>query len=190
MGKKAVIVVDMINDFTTGVLGSEGAKRIRTPLNDFLTKARQNDLVVVYVHDSHIPEDPEMPVWGEHGMRGTKGSQIDPEVAPQDGDVVMPKQSYDAFNDTPLQNILRHHNVDEVWITGVATDICVQHTAWGAFRNKIPAVVLSDLTASIQDENHERGLEYIKNIYGHRIAPSSEMLRELEGEGETATASA
>lgn len=180
MGGKAVIVVDMINDFTTGVLGSEGARAIRKPLDDFLSKARKDGLQVIYVHDSHMPEDPEIPVWGEHGMRDTKGSEIDAEVSPKAHDVVMPKQFYDAFNETTLHNILRHHNVDEVIITGVSTDICVQHTAWGAFRNKIPATVLSDLTAAINEENHERGLDYMKTIYGTRIVTSDEVLEKLQ----------
>ncbi len=180
MGHKAIIVVDMINDFTTGVLGSEGARAIRRPLDDFLSKARKDGLRVIYVHDSHIPEDPEIPLWGEHGMRETKGSEIDPEVAPKSDDVVMPKQSYDAFNETTLHNILRHYNVDEVIITGVSTDICVQHTAWGAFRNKIPATVLSDLTAAINKDNHQRGLEYMKAIYGTQIATSDEVVHTLQ----------
>lgn len=173
---KGIIVVDMIHDFIDGKLGSEGAQAIREDMAAFLDEARAADIPIVYVHDAHIEEDPEMAVWGEHAMAGTKGSEIDPMVSPEPHDTVMPKHFYDAFNDTVLHNILRAKDVDEVAIVGVSTDICVQHTAWGAFRNHIPATVLSDLTAAIESDKHENALVYMQEIYGTRVQTSEEWL--------------
>ncbi|WP_153232382.1 isochorismatase family cysteine hydrolase, partial [Ligilactobacillus salivarius] len=43
------------------------------------------------------------------------------------------KNRYSSFQNTNLDNYLRERRIDEVWIAGVCTDICVLHTAISAY---------------------------------------------------------
>src|SRR3954471_23386283 len=103
---KALIVIDMLDDFVTGVLANEEhAMRIVPAIQRLLDHARASeDWVVVYSNDAHEPGDPEIGVWGEHAMAGTPGAHVIPDLAPQGGpaEIVSPKRGYGAFDDTGL----------------------------------------------------------------------------------------
>nr|MDO8134922.1 isochorismatase family protein [Candidatus Njordarchaeum guaymaensis] len=69
--KPAVIVIDMINDFVTGVFKSERAKKIIPNIKALLDHARKQKIPVIYVTDAHLPNaDPEFDVWGSHAVAG------------------------------------------------------------------------------------------------------------------------
>ena len=54
MGKKAVIVVDILNDFVTGALGCDRARGIVAPTAKLLDEARKHGVYVIYSNDAHI----------------------------------------------------------------------------------------------------------------------------------------
>ncbi len=171
---KALLVVDMIHDFVDGKFGSEGARKIVPTVASLIRRFRE-DGIVVYLKDSHQQGDAEISVWGEHAMKGTWGSEIVEDIAPEDGDVVVEKNTYDGFLNTPLERILREKGVDEVYICGVATDICVKHNAFGAFARGFRVNVVKDACSGTSQEEHERALDYMKRIYGARIVGSDEL---------------
>ena len=58
MSKKyAVLVVDMLNDFVTGVIGCDRAKAIVKPLGELLDNARKNDIPVIFFNRELVEED-------------------------------------------------------------------------------------------------------------------------------------
>ena len=124
---KALIIVDMLNDFVDGSLANPRAQEIVAPLSRLLGHAREDGWVVVFSNDAHKPGDPELKVWGEHAMAGTPGAQVIPQLAPRDGEIISDKQHYGAFDETGLAEQLRERGVDEVVITGQHTHICVRH---------------------------------------------------------------
>ncbi len=171
---QALIIVDMIHDFVDGKFGSEGAKKIVGKIAEKVEEFRKRG-VVVYLKDSHNKGDEELRVWSEHAMRGTWGSEIVEELAPKEEDIVVEKTTYDGFLFTGLGDILKNKNVDEVFIVGVATDICVMHTAFGAFVRGFKVNIIEDLCAGTSQEAHNWALNYMKNIYGARILRSDEL---------------
>ena len=73
MARYAVIVVDMLNDFVTGSLGCDNAKKIVEPLQRLCDAARERDVPVVYANDSHLKGiDRELELWGDHAVRGAQ----------------------------------------------------------------------------------------------------------------------
>lgn len=54
MGKKAVIVVDMLNDFVTGSLGCDRTRGIIAPTAKLLKEAGAHGVYVIYSIDAHI----------------------------------------------------------------------------------------------------------------------------------------
>ena len=129
---KALIIVDMLDDFVDGKLANPRAQAIVEPLARLLDHAREDGWVVVFSNDAHDPSDPEMKIWGEHAMAGDPGAQVIPELAAQEGEIISEKHHYGAFDGTGLDEQLRALEVDEVVLTGQHTHICVRHSAYGA----------------------------------------------------------
>lgn len=168
----------MINDFVTGKLGSEHAEAIVLDLRNFLKRAKEEEVTRIFAQDSHEEEDPELSHWGPHAMKGGEGSQTIPEL---DGlaDRKLNKRFYDAFYKTDLEKVLQKEEIDEVILTGVATNICVQNTAAGAFYRAFDISVVKDCTAAPSKEKHEESLDYMESIFGADILSSDELIERL-----------
>jgi nicotinamidase-related amidase len=185
MGNKAVIVVDMLNDFVTGELANPRSVAITPNIARLLDTARRQGWLVVFANDAHLPGDPEEKVWGVHALAGTPGAEVIPDLAPQVGDVVLPKRFYSSFYETGLASLLRQHGVDEVIITGQHTNVCVRHTSSDAFNNGLQITVpndavamfeLPDMTDEQYDAAQEDALAYLRNIYGAKVVATSDLL--------------
>jgi len=166
---KALLIVDMIHDFVDGKYGSEGAKIIVPKLAEKIEEFREKGDIVVYIKDSHELNDPELAVWGKHAIKNTWGSEIIEEIKPYHDDIVIEKNTYDGFLFTGLRDVLKSKNIDEVYIAGVATDICVLHTAFGAFARGFKVNVFEDLCSGTSIDAHRWAIEYMKKIYGVNI---------------------
>ena len=173
---KALIIVDMIHDFVDGKFGSKEAQSIIPNIKKLIEWAHNVKIPVIYLKDEHSENDPELKVWGPHAMEGEKGSDIIPELAPAREDIVIRKHTYSGFFGTHLESILRELEVDHIILTGVSTNICVQHTAADAFFRGWEITVVSDATASIDKSTHQYALDYMKNIYGVAVKTTEEVV--------------
>ena len=54
-------------------------------------------------------------------------------VRPEEGEIVVNKHRFNAFEGTDLDLILRNHNVRTLVMTGVATNVCVESTLRAGF---------------------------------------------------------
>jgi len=171
-----LIVADMINDFVTGKLGSDRARKIVPNIAALLKKARDQGIPVIYLNDAHTSTDKELDIWGEHAMKGTQGSEIIPELKPEKNDIVIEKKWYSGFVDTKLPEILKKMGADTLILTGVSTDICVQNNVASAYYSGYRTIVPRDCTASIDEESYELSLKYMKNIFGTEITTSDKVL--------------
>jgi len=174
--KKAVIVVDMINDFVTGKLGGKRAKKIVPNIAALLKKARKQGVPIIYLRDSHTTTDLELGIWGEHAMKDSAGSEIIPELKPEMGDIVIEKKWYSGFVDTQLPIILKKTGADTLIFVGVSTDICVQNNVGHAYFSGYRTIVPLDCTASIDEAAQEQALKYMNSIYGTEITTSEKVL--------------
>lgn len=184
MSRKAVIVIDMLNDFVTGALANPAGQEITPRIAHLLDHARKNDWLVVYANDAHLPGDPEEKVWGPHAMAGTEGAQVIPQLEPREGDYVLPKRFYSSFYETGLTSLLRQNGVDEVVLVGQHTNICVRHTSSDAFNNFFKISVPRDAVAMFRtpdqsDEEYETGqqaaLDYLVTCYKANITTVEEL---------------
>lgn len=169
---KALVIVDMLDDFVTGALANPDAERIVEPLARLLEHARSHDAwVVVFSNDAHDPSDPELRVWGEHALAGTPGAQVIAELEPRPGarEIVSPKRAYGAFDGTGLDERLKALGVDEVVITGQHTHICVRHSSYGALIRGYRVTVLRDAVCTFAGVNAEDALDYLVMAYGATV---------------------
>lgn len=175
--KYAVIVIDMLEDFVYGALKNDRAKRIIPNIAKLLEFARTKGWLVVYTNDAHLPGDPEEKVWGAHALAGSPGAQIIKELASRQGDIVLGKRTYSAFNETGLDLLLRQYGINTVILVGQHTHICIRHTSADAFANNYAIVVPEDCVESFSDEDHQGGLAYLKMCYGATITNVKKLLK-------------
>lgn len=173
----ALLIVDMVNDFVTGVLKCERAQRIIPGIARLSNAARKAGVPVIYVNDAHLDSDFELKIWGPHSMKGTKGADIIPTLKAEKGDYVLGKQTYSAFYETSLDSVLRAHEVDSLVITGLHSNICCRHTSADAFFRGIKPVLPEDGVDSLTKEAHESGLEYIRTMYQGDVVNVDKVLK-------------
>lgn len=164
--KKALLIVDMLNDFVEewGALRVEGAKEIIPAVLKQKEEFVKNGNPVIYLCDSHKQDDPEFKLWPPHCIEGTKGAEIVEQLKPTQDDIVIKKTTYSGFFKTNLDDTLRNLGIEEVYITGVAMNICVHYTACDArmlgYIVTIPASCVRGLTR--EDEEYMK--KQFKNV--------------------------
>lgn len=176
MAVQAILVIDMINDFVIGKYGSEQARRIVPILKSFLNWARVKKIPVIYVQDTHSPEDPELKIWGKHALKGTGGCETVRELSRGPKDILIKKNTFSGFYRTKLEFLLKKSKVKGLILTGITTDICVKHTAADAFFRGYGIKVASDCCAALSEEDHRAALDYMKKVYGAKIVNSKEVM--------------
>jgi nicotinamidase-related amidase len=178
--KSAIIVVDVINDFVTGVLGSKRAEKIVPKVKHLLDFAREKKIPIIYTCDTHLPNlDSEFEVWPLHAMVGTKGAEVVDELKPKKGDFIVHKRRYSSFFGTDLDTLLRELDVEVVVLVGLVTDICVQHTAADAFFRGYHIIIPEDGVETITEELQKTSLKYMKRVYGAKITTTEKLLKQL-----------
>lgn len=176
--KYALIIADMINDFVTGALKVERAKAIIPNIKELLKLARKSKIAVIFVTDSHLPRvDPEFRLWGPHAARGSWGSEFIDELKPEEGEYRVLKRKYSAFQGTELDMLLRELKIEAVILTGVLTEICIQHTAADAFSRGYKVIVPKDCVETIDESAQEYALNFMKRNYEAEITTVKELAK-------------
>lgn len=170
---RALLVIDMLKDFVEkgGALDcGEEARRIVPFIQAKIDEFHQAGDLVVFVRDSHRPDDPEFKMFPPHCVKGSRGAEIIDELRVAPGDLMVEKTRYSAFYGTDLEGILKDRGVDEVHVVGVCTSICVMDTV-GDLRNRdYPVVVYREGVADFDGEAHRFSLARMEKTYGARIA--------------------
>lgn len=179
--KTAVLVIDMIREFVTGRLGGPHAQGVVLGIKRLLIAARQSGSPVVYITDAHLPGiDHEFTVWGSHAVAGSPEAEMVPELEPEEGDHRLYKRRYSAFYATGLDALLRELKVEAVVLTGVLTNICIQHTAADAYFRGYRVVVPTDCVNALTPEEQETSLAFMKRMYDATVTDSREAMEMLE----------
>ncbi|MCL4345561.1 MAG: cysteine hydrolase [Candidatus Thermoplasmatota archaeon] len=164
---EAYIIVDLVGDFVTGKFGS--SKAVQVAMSTLETvKKMSGKMEILMTRDAHITDDPEFRIWGEHCVDGTSGSELYDGLA-QYATRIIPKRHYDAFFGSDLDGYLRAREVTKLYISGISTDICVQHTVSGAFFRGYEITLVKDLCTSIDEKNHEDAVKRMIANYGVSI---------------------
>jgi nicotinamidase-related amidase len=177
-GMKALVIIDMLDDFVDGALANPRAQAVVPAIRRLLAHARAVGWPVVFSNDAHEPEDPELAVWGPHAMAGAPGSRVIAPLAPRGGplEIVSPKRSYGAFDGTGLDEQLKALGVDAVVLTGQHTHICVRHSAYGAMIRGYKVVVPTDAVCTRGDVNEPEALAYMKDVYGATLTTTAALV--------------
>jgi nicotinamidase-related amidase len=185
LDNKAVIIIDLLNDFVTGDLKTERAQRIIPKLKKLIEAARKHNVPVIYSNDAHLPLDFEVvEKWGKHAIKGTKGAEVIPELKPTVKDYIVEKRAYSGFYETGLDSLLRSlykgEGAKAVILGGLHTNICVRHTAADAFFRGYKIIIAKDGVEAFSNEDQEQGLKYLGNTYNAKIMTIDEIVKEFK----------
>ena len=172
MTKKALIVVDMLNDFIDekgALYCGQTARDIVPFVKERLDAHRRAGSLVVYLQDAHAENDLEFEKFPKHCVAGTWGSRIIAELAPEDEDRVLAKTRYSGFFATDLEKVLSSFGPDEVEVVGVCTSICVMDTVGGLANRDYPTMVPAAGVADFDAEAHRFALQRMERLYGAAI---------------------
>ena len=186
----AVIVIDAQNDFGAkgGYVDSfgvplEGTRATIGPIARALDAARAANIPIVYTKIEYKrdlsnvggPASPNRELLGlgsgDFLIENTWNTDIVPELAPRQGDVIVSKQRYSAFFQTDLDDILLARGITNLVFVGWTTSVCVESTVRDAFYRDYRCVVLEDCTAETVGRsqvrtNHEASLYVIQAQFG------------------------
>lgn len=159
-----LLVIDMQNDFVTGVLGSNQASDIVSCVVDKVQEYRMLGYPIVYSRDTHTDnymstqEGKYLPI--VHCVLGTNGHDIIPQLDTQ-GAVVIDKYTFGCIQlADKVAELVQIHNCSTIEVCGVCTDICVVSNAL-ILKAKLPdikIVVDSKACAGTTLSNHQAAL--------------------------------
>lgn len=174
----ALIVVDVQNGFTPGGnLAVTDADQIIPVINQLARQFEMVVLTQDWHPDQHISfadnhenkapfETIELPygtqvLWPKHCVQGTADAELHPELDIPTAQLIIRKgfhpeiDSYSAFMEadrktpTGLNGYLKEHQIDTVYIVGIATDFCVAWTALDAVQMGFITYVIEDACKAI-----------------------------------------
>ena len=162
---KYLIVVDMQNDFITGILGSAHAAAI---VPNVVEKIKHFDGQTIFTRDTHgadymdTQEGMKLPV--KHCIKDTDGWQICDELAPYT-QLVIDKVT---FGSVELPQIMKLFDepIEEIELCGLCTDICVISNAMilkAAFP-EAKITVDASCCAGVTMESHNTALNAMKAV--------------------------
>ena len=159
--RKAIVVVDMQNDFVDGALGTQEAQAMLPRLVEKLKAEQAAGTALVFTMDTHgadyleTQEGKKLPV--EHCIRGTAGWKIVDALHPfvQEAAAVIEKPTFGA---TALPAALADYV--EIEFVGLCTDICVISNALllKAFYPEKRITVDASCCAGVTPESHANAL--------------------------------
>ncbi|MEM2848880.1 MAG: isochorismatase family cysteine hydrolase [Candidatus Bathyarchaeia archaeon] len=175
--KTSLIIVDMQKDFIygNGRLYVTGSEKIIAPLKALLNKCRANRLTVVFTQDWHQEDASEFRIWPKHCVAETRGAEIVDELKPNPDEFIVKKETYDAFFNTELEDILNRAGVENVILTGVVANICVLHTAGSAALRGFKVILPVDCIAALNEFDFKLTIRQVSFLY-RGIITSSELI--------------
>ncbi|XWS68473.1 hypothetical protein CRYUN_Cryun04dG0093400 [Craigia yunnanensis] len=164
----ALLVIDMQNEF------SSIAKPILGNSIITINLCRQASIPVFFTRHCHkSPADYGMlGEWWDNDLifDGTVDSELIPEIGRlTEADEVVEKNTYSAFENTRLQEMLVEKGVEEVIITGVMTNLCCETTARAAFVKGFRVFFSTDATATSDLELHEATLKNMAHGFAYLV---------------------
>jgi len=205
--RTALVIIDMQRDFLEPggfgeTLGNDVSllKAAVAPLQAVLKAARAAGLLVIHTREGHRPDMSDAPpakvergspalrigVPGPMGrilIRGEPGHDIIPELYPIEGERVIDKPGKGAFYQTDLELTLKNCGIENLIVTGVTTEVCVNTSVREANDRGYDCLVLEDCVGSYFPEFQAMGLAMIKaqgGIFGW-VGKSDSVIAALAG---------
>ncbi len=153
--RAALLVVDMQRVFLDGSSRVQDAEEVTRRVADLAAEFRRRGRPVFYTRHLHEDDGSDggnlLWWWGSIIRESSEGGQLHDAIAPAEGDVVVRKNTYDAFNGTDLGRRLEEAGVTDLVVCGVMTNLCCETSAREAFCRDLRVKFVADGTGTAND---------------------------------------
>jgi nicotinamidase/pyrazinamidase len=183
MTRRALIIVDVQNDFTEGgSLAVTGGAAVAGAITEHVHAHRGDYAAVAGTRDWHVDPGPHfsdqpdyVDTWPPHCVVGTDGSLSHPAIDASAVEAWFTKgehsAAYSGFEGATdeggrrvgLGAWLRERSIEAVDVVGIATDHCVRATALDAVSEGFSTRVLLGLTAGVAPATTTAALEQLRD---------------------------
>jgi nicotinamidase-related amidase len=154
----------LVMDMQAAMVGRfSDAQPLISNVQKAIAAARSRKMPVIYVVVGFRPGMPEISI-SNKGFSAYKAQmlsvnmdefmKVHPDLAPQDGELVVTKRRISAFTGSDLEVILRAFGVQHMVLTGIATSGVVLSTTREAADKDYRLTILADCCADMDEEVH------------------------------------
>ena len=163
MSRRALVVIDMINTYAheDAERLRESAEQVVPVVGELVRRARAADAPVIYVNDNFGEWRSDHRALVEDALEGEYGALVEPIVPDEDAMFVV-KARHSIFYETPLEYLLGQEEIEEIVLTGQATEQCILYSALDAHIRHIPVIVPRDAVAHIHADLAEAALRMME----------------------------
>ena len=125
---KILVVVDMVNGFiNTGALADKKIEKITPIVVEMINLAKEKGIPIFAFCDCHKPNDREFESFPPHCIKGTEEANLIPEIKKFENFMyTIEKNTTNGFEGTMFKTLAAELPIEEVFVVGCCTDICVQ----------------------------------------------------------------
>jgi nicotinamidase-related amidase len=187
MGKPALLIIDMQNDFVLEgkTLKVAGAQDVIPKIQAVLAEFRKRSLPVFHVLRVHRPDGSDVEITRKElfakspfAVEGTPGAMVINALSPRPGEYVLTKTRMSAFIGTELDLMLRTLQVSTLYVCGIQTPNCIRTTVFDGIAYNYPVVLIDDATGASSEDVHRANIRDMQNI-GVRVVKAAEVPRIL-----------
>ncbi|WP_100486911.1 cysteine hydrolase family protein [Sporolactobacillus pectinivorans] len=175
MNNSALIVVDMVYDFTNprGLVYYPQNKLILPKIKQVIDHCRNKDMLIIFLQHCYRKGkfDKNLVDMRPNCIEGSGGEKIDPLLeVDEKKDYVIKKRRYSGFFGTDLDLVLRENNIVNTVIVGTKTNCCIRATVTDAYYLDYKPVVIRECVATNSDIVNEVHLTDIEKYFGEVIS--------------------
>ncbi|KAL8717607.1 MAG: hypothetical protein Q9225_005161 [Loekoesia sp. 1 TL-2023] len=181
--RTALLVIDVQNTFTSMTHGC------LANILKLSSHFKAHNIPRIFTQHGHTKEELTPPLknqlvkrWSPSGSiaRGSKDWELMPDIAKAaQGCPIIHKNTYDAFINTNLAEILKEQGIERLVVCGVMTDCCVDTTARSAFNRGFETWLVPDACGTASKKQHEAGLNGFGYAFGELIE-TAEILGKIQ----------
>ena len=183
MPRRALVVIDMINTYDHEDAESlrESAENVVPVLSELVERAREAGAPVIYVNDNFGEWRSDQAALVKDALAGEHASLVEP-IVPDDDALFVVKARHSIFYETPLEYLLRTQEIDEIVLTGQATEQCILYSALDAHIRHIPVVVPRDAVAHIHEDLATAALRMMETNMEAEVVGADEVRFDEDGD--------
>ena len=168
---EALLIIDMqIGSFRLSKRYDE--EGVVKRINKIAEIFRKNKKPVIFVQHDGTKEN--------YLYTGTNDWKILPELYQEKSDLYVEKEANDSFYRTKMSTLLENYKIDHLYITGCATDFCVNATVHSALVKDLNLTIIEDCHTTA-DRPNMKAEENIKfhNWLWNNLTPTNGKIRIL-----------
>ncbi len=173
----ALVVWDVQNMLFDRIFDQEAFLKNSKHLID---KARSHQIPIIYTKITPLPREYESPFRIYMTMKrfgvddpdklpqfmvpGTPGAEIQKDIFPQDGDIVLDKHTTSIFIGTHFEQMMHQYGIRTILYTGISTEIGIASSARDSSNRGFYTVVVGDCVSSSDQEAHDMTLKLLERV--------------------------